>query len=44
MVVVITRVWAGTECTIGEKQCGFIEGRGCMDKVLAVRQVCEKSI
>ena len=40
--VLIKRVRAGTECAIGEKQCGFREGRGCMNQVFAVRQVCEK--
>ena len=40
--VLIKRVRAGTECEIGEKQCGFIQGRGCMYQVFAVRQVCEK--
>ena len=25
-----------------EEQCGFMQGRGCMDQVFAVRQVCEK--
>ena len=40
--VMIERVRAGTECAIGEEQCGFRQGRGCMDKVFAVRQVCEK--
>ena len=35
-------VRAGTECAIGEEQCGFRQGRGCMDQVFAVRQVCEK--
>ena len=34
--------WAGTECAIGEEQCGFRQGRGCMDQVFAVRQVSEK--
>ena len=24
------------------KQCGFRQVRGCMDQVLAVREVCEK--
>ena len=27
---------------IGEEQCVFRQGRGCMDQVFAVRQVCEK--
>ena len=40
--VLIKRVRAGTECTIGEEQCEFREGRGCMNQVFAVRQVCEK--
>ena len=31
-----------TECVIREEQCGFGQGRGCMDQVFAVRQVCEK--
>ena len=38
----IKSVRAGTECAIGEEQCGFRQGRGCMDQVFAVRQVCEK--
>ena len=40
--VLIKSVRAGTECAIGEEQCGFRQGRECMDQVLAVRQVCEK--
>ena len=40
--VLIKRVRVGTECAIGEEQCGFRQGRGCMDQVFAVRQVCEK--
>ena len=40
--VLIKRVRAVTECAIGEEQCGFRQGRGCMDEVFAVRQVCEK--
>ena len=40
--VLIKRVRAGTECAVGEEQCGFRQGRGCMDQVFAVRQVCEK--
>ena len=40
--MLIKRVRAGTECTIGEEQCGFWQGRGCMDQVIAVMQVYEK--
>ena len=39
--VLIKRVRARTECAIGE-ECGFRQGRGCMDKVFAVRKGCEK--
>ena len=42
--VLIKRVRAGTECAIGEEQCGFRQGRGCMDQVFAVRQVCEQNL
>ena len=28
--VLIKRVRAGTECAIGEEQCGFRQGRGCI--------------
>ena len=40
--VLIKTVRAVTECAIGEEQCRFRQGRGCMDQVFAVRQVCEK--
>ena len=40
--MLIKRVRTGTECAIGEEQCGFRQGRGCMDQVFAVRQVGEK--
>ena len=40
--VLIKRVRASTECAIREEQCGFRQGRGCMDQVFPVRQVCEK--
>ena len=36
-VVLIKRVRVGTECAIGEEQCGFRQARGCMDQVFAVR-------
>ena len=39
--VLIKRVRAATECAIGEEQCGFRHGRGCMAHVFAVKQVCE---
>ena len=42
--VLIKRVRAGTECAKEEEQCGFRQGRGCMNQVFAVRQVCEKYI
>ena len=42
--VLIKRVRAGTECAIGEEQCGLSQGRGCTDQVYAVRQVCEKCL
>ena len=41
--VLINRVRADTECAIGEEQCGFRQGRGCMDQVFAVSR-CVKSI
>ena len=40
--VLIKRVRARTEYAIGEEQCRFRQGRGCMDQVFAIRQVCEK--
>ena len=42
MVVLIKQVRAGTECAIGEEQCGLRQGSKCMDQVFAVRQACEK--
>ena len=32
--MLIKRVRAGTECAIGEEQCEFRQGRGCMDHVI----------
>ena len=40
--VLIKRLRAGTECAIGEEQCVVRQGRGCMDQVSDVWQVCEK--
>ena len=33
--VLIKRVRGGTECAIGEEECGFRQGRGRMDQVFA---------
>ena len=40
--MLIKRVKDGIECIIREEQSGFRQGRGCMDQVFAVKQVCEK--
>ena len=40
--VQIKRVMDGTEFPIGEEQCGFNQGRGCMDQVFSERQVFKK--
>ena len=40
--VLIKRGRAGSECAMGEERCGFWQGRGWIDQVFAVRQVCEK--
>ena len=38
----IKRVREGTEGLICDEHGGFRRGRGCVDQILAVRQVCEK--
>ena len=40
--VLIKRIRVGTEDRICDEQGGFRRGRGCVDQVFAVRQVCEK--
>ena len=40
--LLINRVRARTDCAIREEQCGFRQGRGCMEQVFAKRQVYEK--
>ncbi len=40
--VLVERIWCGTKRMVGEEQSGFWKGRGCMDQVFVVRQVCEK--
>ena len=40
--ILIDRVRKSTDEAIGEEQCGFRQGRGCIDQIFAVRQICEK--
>jgi len=40
--VLIERIREGTDGVICDEQCGFRRGRGCMDQVFALRQVCKK--
>ena len=42
--VLINRVKKGTEAVIGEEQCGFRKGRGCVDQIFVVGQLCEKFV
>ncbi len=42
--VLIRRVREGTEGMIRDEQDGFRRGRGCVDQIFAVRQVCEKHL
>ena len=42
--VLIKRVRAGTECAIGEEQCGFRQGRGCMAQVVVVVVVVGQTV
>ena len=40
--VEIERIQKATEWGMGEEQCGFRRGRGCVDQVLPVKQFMEK--
>ncbi len=40
--MLIKRVRESTEGMIRDEQGGFRRGRGCMDQIFAMRQVCEK--
>ncbi len=42
--VLIKEVREGTEGMIHDEQGGFRRGRGCVDQIFAVRQVCEKHL
>ena len=37
-VLIIKKVGAGTECGIGEEQCGLMQSRGCIYQAFVVRQ------
>ena len=36
------RICSRTDDDLGEKQCGFKCGRGCVEQLFVVRQLCEK--
>ena len=40
--VLANRLREGTDRWLSEEQCGFREGRGCVDQLFVVRQACEK--
>ena len=42
--VLIERVRLETEHMIGEEQCGFRSGRGCVDQVFVMRQLAERFV
>ena len=40
--ILIDRIRSSADRVIGEEQCGLREGRGCIDQIFAVRQLCKK--
>ncbi len=40
--VLVERIRCGTKSMISEEQSGFRKGRGYMDQLFVVKQVCEK--
>ena len=40
--VLIYRIRTRTDGVLEEKQCGFKSGRGCIDQLFVMRQLCEK--
>ena len=42
--ILIEKVCSLTEGLIVEEQCGFRSGRGCVDQVLAMKQMSEKFV
>ena len=42
--VMINRMRKWIEAAVGEEQCVFRKGRGCVDQIFVARQLCEKFI
>ena len=40
---ILTRIEQVVECQLSESQCGFCRGCGCVDQILSLRTVMEKS-
>ena len=40
--ILIDRIRSSVDRVIGEEQCGSREGRGCVDQIFVVRELCEK--
>ena len=40
--VLIGRIRTRSDDVLGEEQCGFRIGRGCVDQLFVMRQLCEK--
>ena len=40
--IIIQRIMRATEEMVGEEQCSFRKGRGCVDQIFTLRQMCEK--
>ena len=40
--VLIGRIRTRIDDFLGEEQCAFMCGRGCVDQLFGVRQLCEK--
>ena len=42
VLISIDLIRSSVDRLIGKEQCGFREGRGCVDQIFAVRQLCKK--
>ena len=40
--ILMKRIRELTDSVMGEEQCGFRRGRGCVDQIFTVKQLCEK--